>query len=511
MTPQEQEKYNRLNLYNSPTYVGPAAQLPPGPTPVSPFNLQGRLDPISPLTGKRASETPGTSPYQDPYYSRAGRYTPSIAPEKTPQQLDQEARGMAMEGQQERITAIQSYYNQKLSEELGVQSDISRRAEARTSALSSLMGLAGSSAAESRQAEQQGISQSASANISSRINTQMQMEIQGVYSQAEKNAIEYYKLLQAQDITNRQEKLKRVADNAMSVFQNYASAAGQAGKTIDFDEFLRVHQNDPDIQANLKAAQEAGITLYGLRQKWSEAIPEAYRPIVNEWKTRKGAGGNAEMYRITYNPSTKKMSEESYDVGTPFERYVEGKNVNVPDVGLVQLMPDNSYKVIVPNVLKPQKTQAEIENLEARTRKIIEGKKDGKGKEKFLTIWEISEFRRNYDWTPPYGFTESQLFQFMKDNPTATPEQLEAGAKKASAQLQGVEFKEPKRYLSEEWFRQNFTNAELKAMSNKLGTSKWWSPATWDINRFLTEAMKKVEDAKQQGYSDDEILRYLAI
>ena len=124
-----------------------------------------------------------------------------------------------------------------------------------------------------------------------------------------------------------------------------------------------------------------------------------------------------------------------------------------------------------------------------------------------MTMWEISKFRRNYGWTPPYGFTKSQLFQFMKDNPTATLEELERGAKKVWAQLQGGQVKE--QFLNEDYFRTNYTKDELKKMSDKAGTSKWYTPATMDINRFLTETMKKIEEARRQGYSDDEILKFL--
>jgi len=46
--------------------------------------------------------------------------------------------------------------------------------------------------------------------------------------------------------------------------------------------------------------------------------------------------------------------------------------------------------------------------------------------EKPLSINQIEQFRRSFGWTPPLGFTQSQLIQYMNDNPNATPEELES-------------------------------------------------------------------------------------
>ncbi|MDD3662724.1 MAG: hypothetical protein PHT84_02565 [Candidatus Pacebacteria bacterium] len=55
--------------------------------------------------------------------------------------------------------------------------------------------------------------------------------------------------------------------------------------------------------------------------------------------------------------------------------------------------------------------------------------KDFIGSDEVMTTEEIAQFASQYGWTPPYGFAEKQLIQFMRDNPDATPEELEAGAK----------------------------------------------------------------------------------
>jgi hypothetical protein len=50
---------------------------------------------------------------------------------------------------------------------------------------------------------------------------------------------------------------------------------------------------------------------------------------------------------------------------------------------------------------------------------------------KIMTTAEIAQFEKTYGWTPPYGFTERQLIEYMKASPGATSEELEEGAKRA--------------------------------------------------------------------------------
>jgi hypothetical protein len=128
--------------------------------------------------------------------------------------------------------------------------------------------------------------------------------------------------------------------------------------------------------------------------------------------------------------------------------------------------------------------------------------------EKPLTMWEIGQFKNTYGWTPPYGFTQSQLSQYMADNPNATPQQLEEGARKIISGG-GGNAGSTNQYITEEYLRTNYTTDELKKMSDKFGTSKWYTPASMDISRFIKEAIAKVEEARQAGYSDDEIIKYL--
>jgi hypothetical protein len=149
--------------------------------------------------------------------------------------------------------------------------------------------------------------------------------------------------------------------------------------------------------------------------------------------------------------------------------------------------------------LKPngqQKTNKSVSNSEKTTTPT----------DKPMSTNQIEQFRRSYGWTPPFGFTQEQLLQYMKDNPNATPEELEAGAKQMSG---GGAVTQAEQFLDEDYFRNNFTTEELKNMSDKLGTSKWYTGKTRDINRFIAEAQKRIETAREEGYSDEEILEFL--
>jgi hypothetical protein len=132
-----------------------------------------------------------------------------------------------------------------------------------------------------------------------------------------------------------------------------------------------------------------------------------------------------------------------------------------------------------------------------------------------LSINKIDKFRRNYGWTPPYGFTEDQLLQYMKDNPNATPEELEQGAKQAlrerngGQQEQPQQTQEPQQTVNEDYIKKQISTERLKEIADKLGKSSWLTPKSWDINRAMPDIMAKVETAQDKGYTTEEIINYL--
>jgi len=129
--------------------------------------------------------------------------------------------------------------------------------------------------------------------------------------------------------------------------------------------------------------------------------------------------------------------------------------------------------------------------------------------EKPMSTNQIEQFRRSYGWTPPFGFSQSQLLKYMEDNPNATPEELAAGASQAIETTGTDENKSSGQFLNVDYLKNKYSKSELKDMSDKFGTSKWYTFAGADINRFFDAIQTKIEEARQQGYSDSEIEEYL--
>ena len=129
-----------------------------------------------------------------------------------------------------------------------------------------------------------------------------------------------------------------------------------------------------------------------------------------------------------------------------------------------------------------------------------------------LSINQIEQFRRSYGWTPPAGFTMEQLTQFMNDNPNLTPEQLEKAARQVASGVSAEDIvsSTENRFLTEEYFRQNLSEKQLKTISDNLGTSKWYTPKSMDINRMFAELMTIIDNARSQGHSDEEIYNFIA-
>ena len=108
--------------------------------------------------------------------------------------------------------------------------------------------------------------------------------------------------------------------------------------------------------------------------------------------------------------------------------------------------------------------------------------------EKHLTINQIEQFRRSYGWTPPFGFTENQLLQYMADNPDATPEELEAGAK----QILGDEPETPQITETPDtvisFINENITDSQLKVLKRKAdeaGISSVLKTKKVDVKNYL--------------------------
>jgi len=252
---------------------------------------------------------------------------------------------------------------------------------------------------------------------------------------------------------------------------------------------------------------------------YSTLLQLSNQKIVSFTKEEKDAF-NAQLGII--EKATEDKKDELEQKGNLMLDAIKNYGVELPD--LTGLTIEEAQKVYQETIAPFATEERELELAKARadiarTKDLTTGGGGGK-EDKQLSLNEIDIFRRAYGWTPPMGFTNSQLTQFMKDNPNRTPEELEKAANEVATKLQGESTettgeteeettKETGEYLSDEWFKEKYTTAELKKVSDKLGTSKWYTPKGMDINRALRELMTKIKEARGEGHSDDEILKYL--
>ncbi|MEK9207962.1 MAG: hypothetical protein AAB922_05740 [Patescibacteria group bacterium] len=104
--------------------------------------------------------------------------------------------------------------------------------------------------------------------------------------------------------------------------------------------------------------------------------------------------------------------------------------------------------------------------------------------DKPMSTNQIEQFRRSYGWTPPFGYSEPQLLQYMKDNPNATKEELSAGAGAVAGATSTAISKEG----VEKDMRSLFVKSELHTMAKELGFASMWTNADTDIDRMFENA-----------------------
>ena len=126
------------------------------------------------------------------------------------------------------------------------------------------------------------------------------------------------------------------------------------------------------------------------------------------------------------------------------------------------------------------------------------------GDESPLSINQIEQFRRSYGWTPPYGFTTSQLTAFMDANPGLSPEQYESLANQAAQINEGGQAQPDRNTLEgiksriqaalgqdfatdeiKDAIKQAYTTDELFAIAKAAGYAKWYTGKETDIDRML--------------------------
>lgn len=142
-----------------------------------------------------------------------------------------------------------------------------------------------------------------------------------------------------------------------------------------------------------------------------------------------------------------------------------------------------------------------------------------------LTMNQIDQFRRAYGWTPPAGFTMPQLIQFMNDNPDASPEELEEGARMLAAELNGggdgtvtqtVTRPSVEEVKSQILYSVNDT--QMSKLKDKAGDSGYNAGGSWFFNAgvgmegvkdYLDSIDSKIQTAIDENYTIEEIITFL--
>jgi len=146
-------------------------------------------------------------------------------------------------------------------------------------------------------------------------------------------------------------------------------------------------------------------------------------------------------------------------------------------------------------------------------RQVFEDAKKGGTTEKPLSVSQVDTFRRSYGWTPPLGFTQSQLEQYVADNPNATPEELEAGARGVTPNQETQETPQSSPQEVIAFVLGNMNDAQksaLKKRSDVAGISSIFKPAGTDIANYLDSVKEQIQEALDAGYTKEEILVHLA-
>lgn len=152
-------------------------------------------------------------------------------------------------------------------------------------------------------------------------------------------------------------------------------------------------------------------------------------------------------------------------------------------------------------------------------------------KSKKLSINQIEQFRRSYGWTPPFGYSMSQLEQYIADNPDATPEELELGAQQVAGitatettkptleggtQPSGVDMEAKAEVKTADEIINSIvsdiSDEQLKKMKEKADEadiSKWFKGKKTDVKNYLKSIKDKIQTAIDSGWGQEEIINFL--
>lgn len=261
----------------------------------------------------------------------------SITP-TNPWQASDDYRQEAMRRAQQQIDLVNQQYSEKLNAELGALRPEQEQAMARTNALSSLMGLSGSSSADTRAGAQGERNAKQNQLVTSKVQAEKMAAISAIYGRIDEGASKAYA---AQVETNKERQKALLEESArigLGALQSIAQHSPESKFTFDA-------WKTASPQEYQKVLDATGKTEYELKNEWDKAIPPEYQRQVGEWKlSLDEATGGTKGMRAIYDPITGKVTNEEYHSEIPFTQ--EGTWDELKNGDLVMKYPDGTIKMI---------------------------------------------------------------------------------------------------------------------------------------------------------------------
>lgn len=277
-------------------------------------------------------------------YDTAKKITTQV---QDPATIEANIRATEMNGVQDRVSAVNKIYDTERAD----QTKVNENSSGRTTALSGLMGLSGSSAADARATNTDNNSKQALDLVEAK----RQTALSAIYSKVDDNVM---KLKEAALNTNRENAKSmydEVAKSALDTVQSLASTVANNGAT--WDDFKA---KDPAMAQNL--VDQSGKSEYVLRELWKSQIPEQFKPVDHTDYFDDGKGGTV-MKKVSFNPVTKQVETQEYPIAAPLSMFkAADKPLEVNGMLLVKQM-DGTYKNMAPTKIEAPKTMETAQGI----------------------------------------------------------------------------------------------------------------------------------------------------
>lgn len=346
---------------------------------------------------------------------------------------------------------------------------------------------------------------------------------------------------------NRQGSMNSISADQQRINQKYDSqraklvgdynveAAILAAKSNNLSESNNlVQQAVQAYTADITAEMKRFDNLYSIASDWVSSLTSQEKSILDDVRDNLSVRREEEITRLnnvlnlklqyhnsgieasdsieiaTQKAETQKSRESVQGLMLEYNQYGAGVNINDSyEEALKKIQPyyneANRTTQIVGSAetgysLIDTKTGEVVKNIES-----ISGGGSGNGNEKSMSVWEIQQYSKLYGWTPPSGFTRKQIDDFVNANPNATPAELERGAKQA---LLGMTNETGETIeINSDYFKSLYSQDELYKIAEKNNLVNYWSPfSSHDVDRLLKSIDSTIEQYRNQGYSDEEIL-----